>query len=126
MGTVYQTIAVGALQGGADSVLPSNVLAELGIVPGERIPGALADGSTVEWGYGSAMFRIDGRQWPGPVIFGPDDMGSCLPGATTPEIFNWPLTRLTTCCSPSARHGWAGAGRYRLPATPKEPIRCQP
>ena len=123
MGTVYQTIAVGALQGGAmveleavvdtgaaDSVLPSNVLAGLGILPNERIPCTLADGSTVEWGYGSAMFRIDGRQWLCPVIFGPDDMDSCLLGATTLEIFKLAVDPVNNLLQPvrTSRLGWGG------------------
>ena len=33
-----------------------------------------------------ARFGIDGREWPCPVIFGPDD--EYLLGATTLEIFN--------------------------------------
>ena len=56
MGTVYQTIEVGSLQGGAmveletvvdtgaapDSVMPSGILAELGIFPAEEISCTLA------------------------------------------------------------------------------------
>ena len=123
MGTVYQTIEVGSLQGGAmieldtvvdtgvaDSVLPSGVLAELGIFPDEEISCTLADGSTVDWGYGSAMLRIDGRQWPCPVIFGPDDLESYLLGATTLEIFKLAVDPVNNRLRPvtTSRLGWGG------------------
>ena len=124
MGTVYQTIEVGSLQGGAmveletvvdtgaaDSVMPSGVLAELGIYPVEEISCTLADGNTVDWGYGSAMIRIDGRQWPCPVIFGPDDLESYLLGATTLEIFKLTVDPVNNRLSPvtTSRLGWGGA-----------------
>ncbi len=124
MGTVYQTIEVGSLQGGpmveletvvdtgaADSVLPSGMLAELGIFPGEEISCTLADGSTVAWGYGSAMFRIDGRQWPCPVIFGPDDLETYLLGATTLEFFKLTVDPVNNRLRPvtTSRLGWGGS-----------------
>ena len=123
MGTVYQTIEVGHLRGGAmveletvvdtgaaDSVLPSGVLAELGIFPDEEISCTLADGSTVDWGYGSAMLRIDGRQWPCPVIFGPDDLESYLLGATTLEVFKLTVDPVNNRLRPvtTSRLGWGG------------------
>ena len=124
MGAVFQKIEVGNLRGGAmveldtvvdtgaaDSVMPSGVLAELGIFPDEEISCTLADGSTVDWGYGSAMIRIDGRQWPCPVIFGPDDLESFLLGATTLEIFKLTVDPVNNRLSPVAtsRLGWGGA-----------------
>ena len=124
MGTVYQTIEVGSLRGGAmvelettvdtgaaDSVMPSGILAELGIDPVEEISCTLADGSTVDWGYGSAMIRIDGRQWPCPVIFGPDDLDPYLLGATTLEIFKLIVDPVNNQLRPvtTSRLGWGGS-----------------
>ena len=124
MGAVFQKIEVGHLRGGAmveldtvvdtgaaDLVMPSGVLAELGIFPDEEISCTLADGRTVDWGYGSAMIRIDGRQWPCPVIFGPDDLESYLLGATTLEIFKLTVDPVNNRLSPVAtsRLGWGGA-----------------
>ena len=123
MGAVYQTIEVGSLQGGAmieldtvvdtgaaDSALPSGMLAELGIFPDEEISCIPADGSAVDWGYGSAMLRIDGRQWPCPVIFGPDDLESYLLGATTLEIFKLAVDPVNNRLRPvtTSRLGWGG------------------
>ena len=124
MGAVYQTIEVGSLQGGAmveletivdtgaaDSVMPSGILAELGIYPVEEISCTLADGSMVDWGYGSAMIRIDGRQWLCPVIFGPDDLESYLLGATTLEIFKLAVDPVNNQLMPvtTSRLGWGGS-----------------
>ena len=72
--------------GAAHSMMPGSLLSWIGLSPSERFPYVLADGREVEYGYGMARFGIDGREWPCPVIFGPDD--EYLLGATTLEIFN--------------------------------------
>ncbi len=46
----------------------------------------LADGSIAEYGIGIARFKINGRERPRPVVFGPDDW--YLLAASTLEIFN--------------------------------------
>ena len=99
MGTFTVTIGVGNPGGGdlvpveamvdtgaAHSMMPESLLSRLRLEPSERFYYTLADGSEVEYGYGMARFGIDDREWPCPVIFGPDD--EYLLGATTLEIFN--------------------------------------
>jgi predicted aspartyl protease len=123
MGLIYQTIAVGNLQGGpmieldamvdtgaADSVLPSGVLEELGIIPYEQISCSLAGGSIVDWGYGSAMLQIDDRRRPCPVIFGPADMETSLLGATTLEFFKLTVDPVNQRLAPvrTSPLGWGG------------------
>ena len=71
--------------GAAHSMMPESLLRQLSMAPREQAGYALADGRVVEYGYGMARFGIDGREWPCPVIFGPDD--EYLLGATTLEIF---------------------------------------
>ena len=99
MGAFEATIGIGNPAGGdlvpveamvdtgaAHSMMPESLLSRLRLAPSERLRYTLADGREVEYGYGMARFGIDGREWPCPVIFGPDD--EYLLGATTLEIFN--------------------------------------
>ena len=89
--------------GAIHSLMPASLLGELGLAPDEWVVFTLADGNTVEYGYGEARFAIAGRQRTCPVIFGPE--GQYLLGATTLEAFNLiadtangrlaPATRLT-------------------------------
>ena len=72
--------------GAAHSVMPNSLLQQHGISPLEFRPYTIADGSEVEYGYGMALFGIDGREFPCPVIFGIE--GQFLLGATTLQIFN--------------------------------------
>ena len=72
---------------GADhTMLPVSLLAGLSIPETERTYWSLADGSEIELGYGIARIAIDEREYPCPVIFGPEEQ--YLLGATTLEIFN--------------------------------------
>ena len=66
-------------------MLPASFLANLRIQPKEQQHFTIADGSEVLFGYGMARIAIDDREWPCPVIFGPEDQ--YLLGATTLEIF---------------------------------------
>ena len=99
MGVFEVAIAVGHPDGGdlapvtaivdtgADhTMLPASLLASLSIPETERTYWSLADGTEIELGYGIARIAIDQRQYPCPVIFGPEDQ--YLLGATTLEIFN--------------------------------------
>ena len=72
--------------GAAHSVMPDSLLAHQGISPLEYRPFAIADGSEGEYGYGMALFGIEGRESPCPVIFGAENQ--FLLGATTLQIFN--------------------------------------
>jgi clan AA aspartic protease len=71
--------------GSFNSLLPASLLRRLGLEPLEQETYTMADGSEVEYGLGVAGIGIDGREWPCPVVFGPD--GQYLLGATTLEIF---------------------------------------
>ena len=51
----------------------------------ERSAAESKDGNQIEYGVAMARIAIDGRQWPCPVIFGPEDVH--LLGATTLETF---------------------------------------
>ena len=72
--------------GAAHSVMPDSMLSQHNISPQEYRPFTIADGIEVEFGYGMALFGIDGREFPCPVIFGAE--GQFLLGATTLQIFN--------------------------------------
>ena len=77
--------------GAGHTMLPASLLDDLRIEPMEYQTFTIADGNQIE--YGVAMARIaipdpsfpHGRQWPCPVIFGPEDVH--LLGATTLETF---------------------------------------
>lgn len=72
--------------GSVHSMVPESLLVRLGLAAQERLPYSLAYGREVEYGYGIARFAINGREFPCPVIFGPDE--EALLGATTLQIFN--------------------------------------
>ena len=73
--------------GATHSLLPGNVLVELGVEPIERVMFQLADESTVDYDIGEARLRLDGRERTALVIFGPEGATPLL-GATTLELFN--------------------------------------
>ena len=66
------------------SVVPSRVLRRLGIKPDRTEQFTLADGSHTKRRIGGAVFEIDGRRGPSPVIFGEKD-DAILLGAVTLE-----------------------------------------
>ena len=72
--------------GATHTVLPDSLLRYLHIEPHEYDTWEFADGTTKEMGFGMARISIDGREWPCPVIFGPEDQ--YLIGATTLQIFS--------------------------------------
>lgn len=99
MGVFEVAIAVGHPDGGdvapvtaiidtgADhTLLPASLLLSLSIPETERTWWSLADGREVELGYGIARIAIHEREYPCPVLFGPE--GQYLLGATTLDIFN--------------------------------------
>lgn len=100
MGTFSVPIQVGHLSGrqfielqalvdtgASDTVLPENVLRQLGVVPVDRFPYKLADERVVEYEVGEARIRVNGRERTVQVVFGPEDVTPLL-GATTLEIFH--------------------------------------
>ena len=72
--------------GVAHTVLPESLLARMKLTPREKRQFMIADGSTLEYGYGLARFRIEGVEWPCPVVFGPED--NFLLGESTLAMFN--------------------------------------
>lgn len=100
MGLFNVTVGVGHLNGGdvsqvsamvdtgaAHSMFPESLLTTMGIEPVERRPFEFANGAKGELSIGVARLRIDDREWPCLVIFGPDDQ--FLIGATTLENFSF-------------------------------------
>ena len=72
--------------GASHTMLPRNLLAELGVVVIEQAAVNLADERTVVYDVGEAWIRLDGRERTTLVIFGPDDAEPLL-GATTLQLF---------------------------------------
>lgn len=70
--------------GAVYSVVPGRVLRRLGIKPDRTEEFTLADGSHTKRKIGGAVFEIDGRRGPSPVIFGEKDDATLL-GAVTLE-----------------------------------------
>lgn len=66
------------------SVVPARVLTGLGISPDRTEEFTLADGSHTKRRIGGAVFELDGRRAPSPVIFGEKDDATLL-GAVTLE-----------------------------------------
>ena len=73
--------------GATHTVLPQNVLQDLGVEAIERVTFQLADEREVEYEVGEARIRLDGRERTTLVVFGPEDATALL-GATTLELFN--------------------------------------
>ena len=121
MGLFEVTLGIGAFDGSdltpvsalvdtgaAHSMMPESLLTRLRIQSLERQQFVLADGTQVEYGYGMARFRIDDRERPCPVIFGPE--GNHLLGASTLEIFNLVVHPSGQRLQPAERLslGWGG------------------
>ena len=99
MGTFSVPIEVGDVLGarfvGVDAVvdtgstytcLPGSVLSGLGIAVSERRPFELADDRIVQYDIGEARVRLDGREHPVVVVFGPEGSSPTL-GKTTLGVF---------------------------------------
>ena len=102
----------------AHSVLPASLLARLGIVPRRRVEFSYFgdDDAAVEYGYGLARFRIDGEEWPCPVVFGPED--DYRLGASALEIFNLEIDHAGAKLRPAKRRF---LGRKAREPDPDEP-----
>ena len=72
--------------GAAHSMMPESFLRGLDLRPLESFLYSVADGRQVELGYGMARLGFDGREFPCPIIFGPEEQ--YLFGATSLQIFN--------------------------------------
>lgn len=95
--------------GAAHSMLPESLLTRMAIPPLEQQEFIMADGRPVHYGFGMARFRLDDRERPCPVIFGPD--GNYLLGASTLEFFNLVVDPAGEQLLPARliRLGWGGA-----------------
>ena len=72
--------------GASDTVLPREVLEELGVQPLRKKPYRLADDRIAQFDVGEARLRLDGEENVVPVVFG-ERGGPVLLGATALEIF---------------------------------------
>ena len=70
------------------TVVPANLLRELGITPNRRSVFELGDGRRVEMDIGEARATVDGVSAVTPVIFGTDGTEPLL-GAMTLQILNF-------------------------------------
>ena len=66
--------------GASYTIVPANLLSDLGVSPIDKISLVLADGRPVEYGIGEAMATIDGRSIPTLVVFGEDNARALLGG----------------------------------------------
>ena len=73
--------------GATHTLLPGDLLKELGVEAVERVAFQLADDRIAEYEVGEVRLRLDGRQRTTLVIFGPQGAQPLL-GATTLELFN--------------------------------------
>ena len=72
--------------GAAYTIIPRSVLVQLGITPMEKFKLESVEGGTVEWDFGMARMGLQGREWPVPVLFAPEDVDPLI-GFTALEIF---------------------------------------
>ena len=70
--------------GASYTVVPANVLKDLGVAPIDRVGLTLADGRRVDYDLGRAVATIDGRTEYTLVVFGEDNARALL-GAYTLE-----------------------------------------
>lgn len=73
--------------GASDTVLPQDLLRELGIAALDQFTYSLADGRVVEYDVGEARLGLEGRERTTQVVFGPEGVTPLL-GATTLQVFH--------------------------------------
>ena len=71
--------------GATDTVVPKDVLGDLGVVVEETRSFEIADGSEIELQSGEASIRVGGKRVTVVVVFGPEGTAPLL-GATTLEM----------------------------------------
>ena len=86
-GGEFQRVSALVDTGASHTMLPRDMLVNLGVVVIEQVPFNLADERTVEYDVGEARIRLDGRERTTLVIFGPIGSEPLL-GATTLQLFN--------------------------------------
>lgn len=70
--------------GSTHTTVPASTLERLGVEPQRQRPFRLADNRVVEYATGYARIRYGGDESVVQVVFGPEEIGSCV-GATTLE-----------------------------------------
>ena len=83
-GTTSRDVSALVDTGAFYTLLPSNILAELGITPTRTRTFNVADGRSVEMPFGEAMVEYGGEEVSTYVVFGPDNARPLL-GAYTLE-----------------------------------------
>ena len=83
-GGEYLTINALVDTGSTHATIPASVLEGLGVSPRSRRSFRLADNRVVEYATGYITVRYGGDEAVVQVVFGPEDIGSCI-GATTLE-----------------------------------------
>ena len=86
-GAEFQSVDALVDTGASHTMLPRNLLTDLGVAVLEQVAFQLADERTVEYDVGEARIRLDGRERTTLVVFGPDSAEPLL-GATTLQLFN--------------------------------------
>ena len=73
--------------GASYSMMPASLLTqELQLSPKRELDFRLADGTTKNYGWGEARFRVSGLEMTSPVVFGPENQ--YLLGATSLQSLN--------------------------------------
>ena len=86
-GARYAEIEAPVDTGATSTMLPASILRGLGIAPALRRTFEYADGSRGELDMGKASVKVEGRETPTWVIFGPEDGGALLGALTLQETF---------------------------------------
>ena len=73
--------------GATHTMVPRQVLTQLGVEAVEQVSFQLADDRVIDYQVGEAHIRIDGREGTTLVVFGPEWTEPLL-GATTLQLFN--------------------------------------
>ena len=77
-GERFETVEVMVDTGSTYTALPGDLLRRLGVPVAEIAQSKLADGSMAPIEVGDTIIRLEGRQFPTPVIFGGDGEPSLL------------------------------------------------
>lgn len=77
-GDRFETVEVMVDTGSTYTALPGDLLRRLGVPVAEIAQSELADGSMAPIEVGDTIIRLEGRQFPTPVIFGGDGEPSLL------------------------------------------------
>ena len=71
MGGDWRPVSALVDTGATHSMMPSELLTALRLAPAESMGFRMANGARAEYGVGEARFRVEGREWTCPVVFGP-------------------------------------------------------